>query len=76
MRRLPGVAHSLARTFLATAGFGITITAMKIMIVDDSEVPFARPRTIETSFAPEFVLLTQRLRERIVAARTVQEAAS
>jgi len=45
-------------------------------IVDDSEVPFARPRTIETSFAPEFVLLTQRLRERIVAARTVQEAAS
>jgi NitT/TauT family transport system ATP-binding protein len=45
-------------------------------IVDDSEVPFARPRAIETSFAPEFVLLTQRLRERIVAARTVQEAAS
>jgi NitT/TauT family transport system ATP-binding protein len=45
-------------------------------IVDDSEVPFARPRSIETSFAPEFVLLTQRLRERIVAARAVQEAAS
>ena len=45
-------------------------------IVDDSEVPFARPRAIETSFAPEFVALTQRLRERIVAARAVQEAAS
>jgi NitT/TauT family transport system ATP-binding protein len=45
-------------------------------IVDDSEVPFARPRAIETSFAPEFVSLTQRLRERIVAARAVQEAAS
>jgi len=45
-------------------------------IIDDSEVPFARPRAIETSFAPEFVLLTQRLRERIVAARAVQEAAS
>ncbi len=35
-------------------------------IVDDSMVPFARPRTIEMSFEPEFVSLTQRLRERIV----------
>jgi NitT/TauT family transport system ATP-binding protein len=45
-------------------------------IVDDSVVPFARPRTIEISFQPEFVSLTQRLRERIVAARAVQEIAS
>jgi NitT/TauT family transport system ATP-binding protein len=45
-------------------------------IVDDSVVPFARPRIIEISFAPEFVSLTQRLRERIVAARAVQEIAS
>src|ERR1700750_3132105 len=45
-------------------------------IVDDSVVPFARPRTIEVSFEPEFVSLTQRLRERIVAARAVREAAS
>jgi NitT/TauT family transport system ATP-binding protein len=45
-------------------------------IVDDSMVPFARPRTIEVSFEPEFVSLTQRLRERIVAARAVQEIAS
>ena len=45
-------------------------------IVDDSVVPFERPRTIEISFAPEFVSLTQRLRERIVAARAVQEIAS
>ena len=44
-------------------------------IVDDSVVPFARPRTIEVSFEPEFVTLTQRLRQRIVAARAVQEAA-
>lgn len=44
-------------------------------IVDDSEVPFARPRTIEVSFEPEFVTLTQRLRQRIVAARAIQEAA-
>src|ERR1700682_4509391 len=40
-------------------------------IVDDSVVPFARPRTIDVSFAPDFVSLTQRLRERIVAARAV-----
>ena len=45
-------------------------------IVDDSMVPFARPRTIEVSFEPAFVSLTQRLRERIVAARAVQEIAS
>jgi NitT/TauT family transport system ATP-binding protein len=45
-------------------------------IVDDSVVPFARPRTIEVSFEPAFVSLTQRLRERIVAARAVQEIAS
>ena len=44
-------------------------------IVDDSEVPFARPRTIDISFQPDFVSLTQRLRERIVAARAVQEDA-
>lgn len=45
-------------------------------IVDDSAVPFARPRTIEISYEPEFVSLTQRLRERIVAARAVKEAVS
>jgi NitT/TauT family transport system ATP-binding protein len=45
-------------------------------IVDDQIVPFARPRTIDISFEPEFVSLTQRLRERIVAARTVQESPS
>jgi NitT/TauT family transport system ATP-binding protein len=45
-------------------------------IVDDSVVPFARPRTIEVSFEPDFVSLTQRLRERIVAARAIQEAVS
>jgi NitT/TauT family transport system ATP-binding protein len=38
-------------------------------IVDDSLVPFAWPRTIEVS-------LPQRLRERIVAARAIQEAVS
>jgi len=45
-------------------------------IVDDSAVPFARPRTIDVSFEPDFVTLTQRLRQRIVAARAVQEIVS
>jgi NitT/TauT family transport system ATP-binding protein len=44
-------------------------------IIDDSVVPFARPRSIATSYTPEFVAMTQRLRELIVAARPVQEAA-
>jgi NitT/TauT family transport system ATP-binding protein len=39
-------------------------------------VPFARPRTIDVSFEPDFVTLTQRLRQRIVAARAVQEIVS
>jgi NitT/TauT family transport system ATP-binding protein len=39
-------------------------------------VPFVRPRTIDVSFEPDFVSLTQRLRERIVAARAIQEIAS
>ncbi|MGK9054846.1 ABC transporter ATP-binding protein [Neorhizobium petrolearium] len=42
-------------------------------IIEDSVVPFARPRTIDVSFEPEFVSLTQGLRERIVAARAVKE---
>src|ERR1700726_1107025 len=45
-------------------------------IIEDSVGPFARPRTINVSFEPDFVSLTQRLRERIVAARAIQEVAS
>ena len=45
-------------------------------IVQDSIVPFARPRTVEMSYEPDFVALTQRLRERIVAARSVKELVS
>jgi NitT/TauT family transport system ATP-binding protein len=44
-------------------------------IIDDADVPFPRPRTIEMSYTPSFVALTQRLRELIVSARPVQEAA-
>jgi NitT/TauT family transport system ATP-binding protein len=44
-------------------------------IVDDAEVAFPRPRTIEMSYSPKFVSMTQRLRELIVSARPAQEAA-
>ncbi len=42
-------------------------------IIDDAAVPFPRPRTIEMSYLPEFVSMTQRLRELIVSARPVKE---
>ena len=44
-------------------------------IIDDAEVAFPRPRTIEMSYTPAFVTMTQRLRELIVTARPVKEAA-
>jgi NitT/TauT family transport system ATP-binding protein len=44
-------------------------------IIDDAEVQFPRPRTIEMSYTPNFVSMTQRLRELIVTARPAKEAA-
>ncbi|MGB6538493.1 MAG: ABC transporter ATP-binding protein [Xanthobacteraceae bacterium] len=44
-------------------------------IIDEAVVPFERPRTIEQSYTPSFVALTQRLRELIVSARPAKEAA-
>ncbi len=44
-------------------------------IIDDAEVPFARPRTIEMTYTPDFVAMTQRLRELIVSARPAKETA-
>jgi NitT/TauT family transport system ATP-binding protein len=44
-------------------------------IIDETLVPFSRPRTIEMTYLPDFVALTQRLRELIVSARTTREAA-
>jgi NitT/TauT family transport system ATP-binding protein len=43
-------------------------------IIEESVVPFPRPRTIAMSYDPEFVALTQRLRELIVAASPTKEA--
>jgi NitT/TauT family transport system ATP-binding protein len=42
-------------------------------IIEESVVTFARPRTIATSYDPDFVTLTQRLRELIVSARPAKE---
>jgi len=42
-------------------------------IIEDSAVPFASPRTIGVTYEPDFVALTQRLRERIVDARGLKE---
>jgi NitT/TauT family transport system ATP-binding protein len=44
-------------------------------IIDDSVVPFPRPRTVEMSYDPNFTVLTQRLRQMIVHAKPPKEAA-
>ena len=44
-------------------------------IIDDRAVPFARPRTIEMTYTPDFVALTHDLREAIFSNRGAKEAA-
>jgi NitT/TauT family transport system ATP-binding protein len=44
-------------------------------IINESMVPFSRPRTIAMSYDPDFAALTQRLRELIFGARPGPEAA-
>jgi NitT/TauT family transport system ATP-binding protein len=44
-------------------------------IINESIVPFARPRTIAMSYDPDFAALTQRLRELIFGAGSTPEAA-
>ncbi len=39
-------------------------------------MPFARPRTLESSYSPEFATLVQQLRMRIAHARTPVEGAA
>ncbi|HWL56786.1 MAG TPA: ABC transporter ATP-binding protein [Paracoccus sp. (in: a-proteobacteria)] len=59
---------------LKEAGFlGTRICVMSARpgrVIDDSPVDFPRPRTVAMTFEPEFVALNQRLRERIIAARS------
>jgi NitT/TauT family transport system ATP-binding protein len=45
-------------------------------ILEDRSVPFARPRTVEMSYAPDFAALVQQLRMRIAEARTDGDAAA
>ena len=45
-------------------------------IIDDAVVPFQRPRTIEMSYEPDFVAMTQRLRSLIVADRAARKEAA
>lgn len=42
-------------------------------ILEEREVPFARPRTLEMSYSPEFATLVQQLRMRIAYARSPVE---
>jgi NitT/TauT family transport system ATP-binding protein len=42
-------------------------------IIDDSAVPFPRPRTIAMAYDPDFTALTHRLRELIVAPRPIKD---
>ena len=44
-------------------------------IIEDHAVPFARPRTIEMTYAPDFVALTHHLRDAIFSNRATKEAA-
>ena len=43
-------------------------------ILESRDVPFARPRTVESSYAPEMATLVQSLRLRIAQARNDQES--
>ena len=43
-------------------------------VIEDRGIDFARPRTIETTFEPDFTLLVQNLRAAIVTARAPQGA--
>ena len=44
-------------------------------IIEDRVVPFARPRTIDMTYAPDFVALTHHLRDAIFSNRATKEAA-
>jgi NitT/TauT family transport system ATP-binding protein len=52
------------------------MTARPGRILEDRAVPFARPRTLESSYSPEFATLVQQLRMRIAQARTDADAAA
>jgi NitT/TauT family transport system ATP-binding protein len=62
------VTHDLRESaFLATRI--CVMSARPGRIIADEAVPFARPRTLDMTYEPEFVALTQKLRSLIVEAR-------
>ena len=69
------VTHDLREAaFLATRI--LVMNSRPGRITEDRTVGFARPRTIDTTYQPEFVALTHALRSSIVAARQSQEQPS
>jgi NitT/TauT family transport system ATP-binding protein len=78
MKRSPTVllvTHDLRESaYLATRI--CVMTSRPGRILEDRAVPFARPRTLEMSYAPEFASLVQQLRMRIAEARTDGDAAA
>jgi NitT/TauT family transport system ATP-binding protein len=69
------VTHDLRESaYLATRI--CVMTSRPGRILEDRAVPFARPRTLEMSYAPEFATLVQELRMRIAEARTDGDAAA
>lgn len=69
------VTHDLRESaYLATRI--CVMTSRPGRILEDRAVPFARPRTLEMSYAPEFASLVQQLRMRIAEARTDGDAAA
>jgi NitT/TauT family transport system ATP-binding protein len=67
------VTHDLKEAaFLATR---ICVMAARPgRVIDDSVVPFPRPRTVEMSYDPNFTVLTQRLRQMIMHAPSAKES--
>ena len=60
---------------IVAAGFDAGVRLVGSIPKDMIAVPFARPRTIEQSYSPDFVTMTQRLRELIIANRPQKDAA-
>jgi len=57
---------------VAVLGLG-NVGSEVVRIIEESAVAFPRPRTIAMSYDPDFVTLTQRLRELIMNARPGKE---
>ena len=62
------VTHDLREAAISPTASAV-MRARPGRIIDDSVVPFARPRTMAMTYDPAFVTLTQRLRDLIVEVR-------